>query len=842
MTAPRRSRPDRNDVLSALDIEGFYASRLDALRPGARGHWEVLCPFHDDRDPSLSIERSTGLFKCFGCGAAGSVFDFEMRLRGVDFATALEHLATEAGLSNGRETRRIAATYDYRDEDGSLLFQAVRYDPKDFSQRRPDGKGGWVWNLTGIRRVSYRLPDLLASPQNVVYVVEGEKDADRLASEGLIGTTNSEGAGKWRPEHSEFLRDRDVVILPDNDKAGRRHSEDVARSLHGVASSVKIVELPGLPEKGDVSDWLGEGHDVGELQALVEAAPEWQPQGEPTPQGESAEEQGKGRPSQADRLVALVESEGVELLHDELGEGFARVPVGSHRELWRCRGKDLRRWLAGRFWHSERKASNSEALTAALNVIESMARFDGDEYQLSNRVARAGNAIWYDLADREWRAVKITPAGWEVIGDTPILFRRHSHQRPQAEPKPGGDLRDVLRFVNIPDNSQGLLLLIYVVCCFVPDIPHPIPVLHGPQGSAKTTLLRMLRALVDPSATAVLSFPRDATQLVQQLSHHWTPFYDNITGLQHWTSDVLCRAVTGEGFSKRELYTDDEDVIYQFRRCVGLNGVNVAASKPDLLDRCILFGLEPISPAHRRPEQEIWQQFEAARPRVVGAVFDTLSRAMALRDSVRVPVLPRMADFALWGCAVAEALGYSHDGFLAAYEGNTETRNEEALQASPVAGMLMELMDRQPEWEGTPTELLAELETLAEQHRVNITSREWPKAPHALSRRLNEVRPNLAAVGIDVQMRRDGRHRMVAVRKVPGNGVTAVTTVTENDGALDLTALPDDDTSSEPGVAALTVSPDESPCSPRGGAGDACDADDATSRVVSEFPGAAVEE
>ena len=843
MIVTHQFKPDRNDVLSALDIERFYASRVrNPLKSDARGHWKALCPFHDDHDPSLSIERSTGLFKCFGCDAKGSVFDFEMRLRGVDFPTALGSLAKEAGLVNGRETRQIATTYDYLDEDRMLLFQAVRYDPKGFKQRQPDGKDGWVWNLTGVRRVLYRLPELLAAPNASVYVTEGEKDADRLASEGLITTTNSGGAGKWRKEHAEALRRRNVIILPDNDDPGREHAAEVARSLRRVAQSVKVVELSRLPKKGDVSDWLDAEHTIEELQALAEAAPEWQPQATPAAVSESGDGETEKRPSQADRLVALMESEGVELFHDDLGDGFARVPVGGHRELWRCRGKDFKRWVAGRFWQSEQKAANSEAVTAALNVVEAMARFEGEEHRLANRVARADDTIWYDLSDREWRAAKIMPGSWEIVADPPILFRRYSHQRHQPEPERGGDLRDLLQFVNISDESQRLLLLVYVVCCFVPDIPHPIPVLHGPQGSAKTTLFRMLRRLVDPSAIEVLSFPRDATQLVQQLSHHWAPYYDNITALPGWTSDVLCRAVTAEGFSKRELYSDDEDVIYQFRRCVGLNGVNVAASKPDLLDRCILFGLEPINPVDRRSEEEVWQQFEAARARLIGSIFDTLSQAMALRPSVRLGGLPRMADFALWGCAVAEALGYSQEDFLSAYEGNTETRNEEALQASPVAAMVMELMDGQPEWEGTPSELLAELEALANDHHVNTKSSVWPKAAHALSRRLNEVRPNLAAVGISVSTRREGRRRVVTIQKAAENSVIGVTTVTDNDETPDSPPLPDDDSSGQLAEASSVASPREPLSCSSGDGGDANDADDATSRALSEFLGAELDQ
>ncbi|HYH85832.1 MAG TPA: AAA family ATPase [Pyrinomonadaceae bacterium] len=170
--------------------------------------------------------------------------------------------------------RRTIEAYDYRDEHGVLLYQALRYEPKGFSQRRPNGDG-WVHKLDGVRRVPYRLPELLAAdPEQLVFIVEGEKDADRLAALGLVATTKAGGAGKWRGEYSEHLRGRNVVIPPDNDGPGRKHAKQVAKSLRGIASSVRIVELPNLPLKGDVSDWLDAGHSPDELRALAESAQE----------------------------------------------------------------------------------------------------------------------------------------------------------------------------------------------------------------------------------------------------------------------------------------------------------------------------------------------------------------------------------------------------------------------------------------------------------------------------------------------------------------------------------------------------------------------------------------
>ena len=177
-----------------------------------------------------------------------------------------------------KDGARIVATYDYTDAGGALLFQAVRYAPKDFKQRQPDGAGGWLWNLRGVFMVPYRVPELVAAPLGAtVFVAEGEKDVDNLRAEGAIATCNPMGAGKWQPQYGAWLLGKHVVVLADNDQAGQGHANDVARSLIAadVAASVKALTLPGLPDKGDVSDWLAAGGTLEQLVALADAAPAW---------------------------------------------------------------------------------------------------------------------------------------------------------------------------------------------------------------------------------------------------------------------------------------------------------------------------------------------------------------------------------------------------------------------------------------------------------------------------------------------------------------------------------------------------------------------------------------
>ncbi|MGH7070698.1 MAG: phage/plasmid primase, P4 family [Acetobacteraceae bacterium] len=209
-------------------------------------------------------------------GEGGGTLDLIMRETRCANGEVLAWMRERGFIVGEIETeRRIVATYDYRDASGTLLSQVVRFEPKDFRQRRPDGNGGWNWSVTGIKRVPYRMPELLnASVSATVFLPEGEKDVDMLRERGLIATCNPGGAGKWTIGMSAHLRGRDVVILPDHDDAGDRHALDVAAKLFGIACTVRILRLPNLPPKGDVSDWLAAGATAEELQRLVAEAPQ----------------------------------------------------------------------------------------------------------------------------------------------------------------------------------------------------------------------------------------------------------------------------------------------------------------------------------------------------------------------------------------------------------------------------------------------------------------------------------------------------------------------------------------------------------------------------------------
>jgi hypothetical protein len=249
-----------------------HLSTKDEWRFGTRG--------------SLSVKVGgphKGTWNDHEAATGGGVLDLIARERGGDRKAAADWLKQEFGLAEDRaeppRARREVAVYPYTDEHGEPLFEVVRFEPKDFRQRRHDGRGGYVWNLKGVRLVPYRLPDLIEdlAQDRTVFLVEGEKDVDRLRSLGIPATCNPAGAGKWRDEFSPIFGGADIVILPDNDEAGCEHAEKVARSISSHASRIRVVELPDLPRKGDVSDWIKAGGTVEALHALVDRAPTWRP-------------------------------------------------------------------------------------------------------------------------------------------------------------------------------------------------------------------------------------------------------------------------------------------------------------------------------------------------------------------------------------------------------------------------------------------------------------------------------------------------------------------------------------------------------------------------------------
>jgi hypothetical protein len=221
--------------------------------------------------------------------------------------------------------------------------------------------------------------------------------------------------------------------------------------------------------------------------------------------------------------------------------------------------------------------------------------------------------------------VEIDAAGWRVITDAPVRFRRPKGLKPLPVPVTGGSLGELRHFVNVADDNSWRLLVAWMLAALRPRGPYPVLCLHGQQGSAKSTLARVLRSLIDPNLAELRSEPKEPRDLMIAADASWIIALDNLSSLPAWLSDALCRLSTGGGFATRELYSDAEETVFDAQRPVLLTGIEDLATRGDLLERSIVLTLPPIPEDRRRSERALWKQIEAVRPRILGALLTALS-------------------------------------------------------------------------------------------------------------------------------------------------------------------------------------------------------------------------
>lgn len=322
-----------------------------------------------------------------------------------------------------------------------------------------------------------------------------------------------------------------------------------------------------------------------------------------------------GRKSQATVLVEL--GSEAELFHTSEGESYASVYLEEHCETWGVRSRGFREWLIQEYYQREHKTPTAQALQDALGVLQGRARYEGMVREVHTRIAQHEDAIYLDLADEAWRVVRVSRDSWRVIssGEAAVRFRRPRGMLALPQPIPGGNLHMLRRFVNVTE-EQWPLIAAWLAACYRPNTPFPILALHGEQGSAKSTTARMLRALIDPNKAALRSEPRHEHDLMIAATNGWLVPLDNLSRIRPWLADALCRLSTGAGFAARELYQDNDEILFDAMRPVMINGIEELATRSDLLDRTLDLTLPAIPDHKRRPTLQLWQEFELAQPAI----------------------------------------------------------------------------------------------------------------------------------------------------------------------------------------------------------------------------------
>jgi hypothetical protein len=481
----------------------------------------------------------------------------------------------------------------------------------------------------------------------------------------------------------------------------------------------------------------------------------------------------------ADMLIPNAVS--AEFFHTAAGTGFVDLLINGNRETWPIRSKRFRTWLRRRHYEATRTAASAAAINSALDLFEAQAQFDGPERVVHVRLAEHAGHIYLDLADECWRAVEMAPDGWRVIVSPPVRFRRAAGMLPLPVPQGGGSIEELASFLNLPSRNDFVLMVAWLLATLRAGGPYPVLAISGEQGSAKTVLSKLLKALIDPNVAPVRAAAREERDLVIAANNSHVLAFDNLSSLPHALSDAFCRLATGASFGLRQLYTDADEVLFQAARPILLNSIEDVIGRSDLADRALFLTLPPIAGRHRRSERQLWRDFENARPRILGALLDAAAHGLRNLPGIHLEQLPRMADFALWTTACETAF-WPAGRFARAYQANRRGAIEELIDADPVAARVRGIMANRSTWTGSASDLLrADMDVAG--HSLSSISAGWPKSPRALAGRLRRAQTFLRALGIEVAFSREGRagSRVIRIRTSAEKTVSTVSSVRDND-------------------------------------------------------------
>ena len=754
-------------------------------RPNADG-W--IGPIHsllrEDAHPSVSVkpdsETDPGGWIDHATGDYGSMEDFARRA-GIDTRQShhrpptsipapapertmaefcrrrkLDHQALETVWSvretthNGRPVLRFPT---------QLGIDRVKY----LDGSKPKAK----WMREGGKADWYGLPLALDNGgRELLYLSNGEPSVWACAQSGVPAVCTC--AGEGTPPNADLARElreagvERVAVVFDLDGPGREGAPKAVEALRAGGIEAVALELPAeLGHGGDVDDLHRRTGDDG-LAAALAALPVLPSNAAGCEDAEGdgdGAERTKGKVTQSTQLVSIVH-DTYRLARDENGEPFAEPHKGP-RVARGLRGADsLRAEMSSEYAHRYGKAPSQSALADALVQLEGDARRLPLE-PLGLRLVADGDHTILDLGRDDGQAVILSPGAW-TVDPLPLPFRRTKLTSELPMPVRGGDLEELRRLLNISPDSW-FVLVGWLVAVLFPEMPQPILALQGEQGTGKSTAAKMIIETVDPSRAALRMSPRDPEQWGVTANGSLVIGLDNVSHIDLWLSDALCRAVTGESLVRRSLYTNNDLTVIAMRRCIVLTSIDPGALRGDLADRLLLVELERIDPTNRRTDRELGARFKAALPAILGGLLDLTVQVMAALPLVDEKKLPRMADFGLVLAALDRVTGwYSLD----IYRAMSDTVAATVVDGDPVASALVALAQEKREWSGTATELLKAIAPDGDKK----LPRSWPVTPRAMSGALRRLAPALRSVGIGVETgirEGRGRDRIIVLTALP---------------------------------------------------------------------------
>jgi energy-coupling factor transporter ATP-binding protein EcfA2 len=511
-------------------------------------------------------------------------------------------------------------------------------------------------------------------------------------------------------------------------------------------------------------------NDKTHLLKLVEDVPEWSP---PDPAGSGAmpvadlpAEKKKGRPRKVQpdavegvdtdnpspvavrgegrggkRLLKILSgmAEDIRLYYDSFGAGYISFSGENILEL--SGNKLLEEKLSLLYYEKTGDTLGHDGFRSAVVILSAQAKQTGTQIELFTRAGKHEDRFYYDLKNH--RALSIGADGWEVVRDAPVFFHHFSVQHGHPDPLAGGSAWEIFNYCNAPEENR-LLLVVWLIAAFIPGFDYPALLVSGSEGSGKSSFSQMLKGIIDPSAAELQEMPDKELDFNLLVYKHHCLALDNLSKLHVKRADRICSAISGAAVEIRELFSTADTKTLCCRPRFILNGINSLTNRTDLLDRSISIRLERIPPDKRKPKDQLDANFRADLPGILGGIADTLSKAMVIFPTVNLKSLPRMAEFAQWGYAVAEALGNRGAEFLKAYGANSKKLGESLLENNTLMSGLVMLMDDKDTFRGTFKEVVDALAMLVQPDRNDYS---FPST-HQLRGYLERLQPSLEARGI----------------------------------------------------------------------------------------------
>jgi len=463
--------------------------------------------------------------------------------------------------------------------------------------------------------------------------------------------------------------------------------------------------------------------------------------------------------------ILLKLTEPMEAFKSKEGRTFISYEVNGHIENCSINSKQFNNYLYLLYFEQEKTTPNAQSVSASISILNAQALKYGKTYKIFNRIAFNNGAVYIDIGDDTWRAVKITKYGREIVKKPNVKFVRNaqSKQIPIAK-KTNKDVFNELRILlGISCEKTWTLYIASMFGVFNPNGPYPVLVILGNHGSGKSTASKVLKFITDPANPLLRSLPSNTRDLMIAAFNSWFLCFDNLSRLKGFMSDALCRLTSGEGFSTRELYSDADEFVMDLARFVLLNGISEFVERPDLLDRATVIFLAKISDTSRKSEHEIWKEVERLRPYLLAKLFDAVSEALRNLPNVKIDKAPRLYDFCKWVIAAEKKLGFEKGKFLQVYMDNRNDAQFLALENSIVASTICDFMKKRNSWNGTATKLLEVLQIFNEDLK---RSYEWPRTANSLSAQIKRLLEPLKLAFISIEIGKKDGIRFVQINKI----------------------------------------------------------------------------